>query len=339
MPRLKSQDVGNEAGHPSWQAMLDALSDPALVLDEAGTVVHHNPPVVDLYPRVNIGSDVTLLSREPALLAAIEKARLADERIVVPLHDRVPVIRRMSAIISRIDILRPTPGSPLILVVLRDLTDQESHAQMRADFIAHASHELRTPLASLRVIVETLLGPAREDPQKRERFLSMMLDQATRMAQLIDDLLSLSRVEMRAHVPPRGEVEVSDLLGTVVQSLEPLAESNGISLTLDNPLGQVFVRGEHEELAQVFQNLIQNAIRYGRDGGSAVVTVSRDIDRGARTSRIRIAVRDDGVGIAPEHIPRLTERFYRVSAVDSRAKGGTGLGLAIVKHIVTRHRG
>ena len=189
------------------------------------------------------------------------------------------------------------------------------------------------------MIVETLQGPARDDPQKRERFLSMMLDQATRMAQLIDDLLSLSRVEMRAHLPPRGVVELSGLLDTVVRSLEPLAESLQIALALENPLGQVYVRGEREELAQVFQNLIQNAIRYGRDGGEATITLERAAKRGSGPSHILIRVRDNGIGIAPEHIPRLTERFYRVSAADSRAKGGTGLGLALVKHIVTRHRG
>lgn len=330
---------GEDASEPSWHVLLDAMADPALVLDEAGIVVHHNPLVADLYPRVRIGNAVTLLSREPDLLSAIDRAHQADERILVQLHDRVPVTRRMSAIVTRISVEEPPPGSPAILIVLRDLTDQEKHAQMRADFIAHASHELRTPLASLKLIVETLQGPARQDPDKREHFLSMMLVQATRMAQLIDDLLSLSRVEMRAHLPPRGTVELAELLDSVVQSLEPLSDSNGVSLNLDNRIGPVYVRGEREELAQVFQNLVQNAIRYGRKGGSAKVVVVRESSAIGDGSKVKVAVSDDGVGIAPEHIPRLTERFYRVSAADSRAKGGTGLGLAIVKHIVSRHRG
>ena len=338
--RLKRmRPPGQDSSHLSWHALLDAISDPALVIDGAGTVVYHNPPVVDLYPRVRIGNAITLLSREPDLLVAIDQARHSDERRVVNLHDRVPVTRRMSAIVSRIGDEEPEAGAPAILIVLRDFTDQEKHAQMRSDFIAHASHELRTPLASLKLIVETLQGPARKDPEKRERFLSMMLVQASRMAQLIDDLLSLNRIEMRAHLPPRDVVEVSDLLESVVQSLEPLAEANEITLELVNEVGQVHARGDRDELAQVFQNLVQNAIRYGRCGGFARLTLTREVQPGVLRPFVKVAVTDNGIGIAPEHLPRLTERFYRVSAVDSRAKGGTGLGLAIVKHIITRHRG
>ncbi|MEM8973577.1 MAG: ATP-binding protein [Pseudomonadota bacterium] len=331
-----TNEVGSET---EWSVIIDAIADPAVVLDEAGLVVHHNPPVVDLYPRVRVGTPVTMLSREPDLLSAIDNVRNTNERITVQLHDRVPVTRRMSAIITRINVEDSRPGGPAILIMLRDLTDQEQYAQMRTDFIAHASHELRTPLASLKVIVETLQGPARDDPEKRERFLSMMLVQATRMSQLIDDLLSLSRVEMRAHLPPRDSLEVGELAEAVVQSLEPLAESHQISLKLGNMECPVNVRGDREEIAQVLQNLVQNAIRYGRPDGTAEISVSRHTNPATGQEQVHIAVKDNGIGIPPEHIPRLTERFYRVSAVDSRAKGGTGLGLAIVKHIVTRHRG
>ncbi|MEO0810271.1 MAG: ATP-binding protein, partial [Pseudomonadota bacterium] len=323
---------------PDWRAILNAMADPALVLDDADTVIHHNPLVVDLYPRVRTGSSIGLLSREPHLLTAIDQVKVSDERLVIDLHDRVPITRRMSAFVSRIAAREHTAGTPTILIVLRDLTDQQRHAQMRADFIAHASHELRTPLASLKVIVETLQGPAREDPVKRERFLSMMLTQATRMAQLIDDLLCLSRVEMNAHLPPRDHIDITAVLDAVVQTLEPLAEANDVKLLLKNFIGSAKVRGDKEELSQVFQNLVQNAIRYGRPCGKVSVVISRDKPLSSRKGRIQVAVTDDGIGIAPEHIPRLTERFYRVSAMDSRAKGGTGLGLAIVKHIVTRHR-
>ncbi len=333
---------GTERFDPSWRVILDAMSDPALVVDETGVVVHHNPLVADLYPRVRVGSPIALLSREPALLAAIDRARDVDQRIVVNLQDRVPVMRHMSAIISRLAIDEPPAGAPAVLIILRDLTDQEKHAQMRADFIAHASHELRTPLASLRLIVETLQGAGREDDHKRERFLSMMLVQATRMSRLIDDLLSLNRVEMNAHLPPRGSVELSELLDTVVQSLEPLARASNINLHLANELSLVSVRGDREDLLQVFQNLVQNAVRYGRNQGNVWVNVAAVVaagrGAGADASHVRVRVTDDGIGIEPEHLPRLTERFYRVSAVDSRAKGGTGLGLAIVKHILTRHR-
>ena len=327
------------SGETQWNVVIDAMSDPAVVLDETGIVVHHNPQVVDLYPRVRIGSPVTMLSREPDLLSAIDSVRETNERFTVQLHDRVPVTRRMSAIITRINVEDPPPGAPAILIMLRDLTDQEQYAQMRTDFIAHASHELRTPLASLKLIVETLQGPAREDPEKRERFLSMMLVQATRMSQLIDDLLSLSRVEMTAHLLPRDILEVSELAEAVMQSLEPLAEAQNIALKFVSIDGPVNIRGDREEIAQVLQNLVQNAIRYGQPDGNAELSITRDKDPTTGQRKVRISVKDDGIGIPAEHIPRLTERFYRVSAVDSRAKGGTGLGLAIVKHIITRHRG
>lgn len=326
-------------GETQWNVIVDAMSDPAVVLDDTGIVVHHNPQVVDLYPRVRIGSPVTMLSREPDLLSAIDSVRETNERFTVQLHDRVPVTRRMSAIVTRINVEDPPPGAPAILIMLRDLTDQEQYAQMRTDFIAHASHELRTPLASLKLIAETLQGPAREDPEKRERFLSMMLVQATRMSQLIDDLLSLSRVEMKAHLLPTDILEVSELAETVMQSLEPLAEAQNIALKFENIEGPVNVRGDREEIAQVIQNLVHNAIRYGKNNGNAKLSITRQQDPSTGQKQVRIAVIDDGIGIAAEHIPRLTERFYRVSAVDSRATGGTGLGLAIVKHIITRHRG
>ncbi len=323
---------------PVWRAILNAMADPVLTLNDDGIVLHHNPLVADLYPRVRIGGSITLLSREPDLLAAIDQVRVSDERLVIDLQDRVPVARHMSAFVSRIAGSDNASGIPTILIVLRDLTDQQKHAQMRTDFIAHASHELRTPLASLKVIVETLQGPAREDPVKRERFLSMMLTQATRMSQLIDDLLCLSRVEMNAHLLPRDQVDITAVLDAVVQTLEPLAEAHNVKLILENTIGRAWVQGDEEELSQVFQNLVQNAIRYARPCGEVQVVVTSENPRNASGGRIKVDVIDDGIGIAAEHIPRLTERFYRVSAVDSRAKGGTGLGLAIVKHIVTRHR-
>jgi len=324
---------------PDWRALLDAMADPAVVLDDTGTVVYHNPLVADLYPRVRIGNSITLLSREPDLMRAIEQVRISDERVVIDLYDRVPVKRRMSAFVSRIDVKEYATGVPVILIVLRDLTDQQRHAQMRADFIAYASHELRTPLASLQAIVETLQGAAREDPEKRERFLSMMLAQSERMSQLVDDLLCLSRVEMNAHLRPRDHIDIAEVLNSVVKTLEPLAEAHHVDLVLKNTLSRAMVRGDQEELSQVFQNLVQNAIRYGRSSGKVRVVVKRKKPRANnRRCRICVSVIDNGFGIAAEHIPRLTERFYRVSAVDSRAKGGTGLGLAIVKHIVTRHR-
>ena len=323
----------------SWRAVIGAMPDPAMVLDGDGIIVHHNAAVADLFPRVRIGQPISSVIRSPELLAAIEKGPSAEDVTVVELQDRVPVQRRVSAILTALQPSGRGPANPVLLVTFRDITDQEKLAQMRADFIAHASHELRTPLASLRGFVETLQGPARDDPKARERFLGIMAAQAARMTQLIDDLLSLSRIEMRVHVPPRGTVELNEIVNFVAQSLEPVAKSAGISISVETQPTPARVRGDREELVQVFQNLIHNGIRYGKNGGHVAVQVKRESSAPGRTQQISVAVQDDGVGIPPEHLPRLTERFYRVSASASREKGGTGLGLAIVKHIVTRHRG
>lgn len=323
----------------SWRVVVNAMPDPVVVLDADGVIVHHNAAVVDLFPRTRAGQPISSIIRSPDLLAAIEKKRAPEDVTVVELHDWVPVQRRVSAILTALPIEPGGPGKPTLLIQFRDITDQEKLAQMRADFIAHASHELRTPLASLRGFVETLQGPARDDPKARDRFLSIMATQAARMTQLIDDLLSLSRIEMRVHVPPRGVVELNEVVSFVAQSLEPVAESAGIRIAVEPASTPARVRGEREELVQLFQNLIHNGIRYGKRGGHVTVRITREPSAGGRPQRISVAVEDNGIGIPPEHLPRLTERFYRVSAAASREKGGTGLGLAIVKHIVTRHRG
>ena len=336
--------VGPQPVHPdtSWRAAINAMHDPALALDAMGMVVHHNAPVVDLFPRVRVGQPITNVSRSPELLAAIEELdRGADSFTVVELKDRVPVERRVSAIVTPFDFKNAVvEGDPILLVTFRDITDQEKLAQMRADFIAHASHELRTPLASLRGFVETLQGPARNDEAAREKFLGIMASQATRMTRLIDDLLSLSRIEMHVHVPPRGIVDLNEVVNFVAQSLEPVARSAGIKLEFERLPGPANVRGDREELVQVAQNLLQNAIKYGKSGGGqAKARIVREPSLRPGHPRIALVISDNGLGIPPEHLPRLTERFYRVSTQASREKGGTGLGLAIVKNVITRHRG
>jgi two-component system phosphate regulon sensor histidine kinase PhoR len=206
---------------------------------------------------------------------------------------------------------------------------------MRVDFIANASHELRSPLAALAGFIETLLGPARDDPQARARFLDIMRAQAERMSRLVDDLLSLSRIELNAHIRPSARVDLDAVVAGVADSLTPLASAAGVKVEVARPDGPVSVAGDRDELAQVFQNLIENAIKYGADGSRVDVTLGP----AQRSGEVAVSVRDYGPGIAAEHLPRLTERFYRVDVASSREKGGTGLGLAIVKHILNRHRG
>jgi two-component system phosphate regulon sensor histidine kinase PhoR len=323
----------------SWWAVIDAIPTAALALDANGTLLHHNRLAAEMFAKIRSGLPMSQVTRSPDLLVAVDRALdNDDERIDVELIERVPVERRVAATVSRLT----SPGgphAPQVLVTFRDLTEQDRLGQMRADFIANASHELRTPLASLRAFVETLQGPAREDATARTRFLQLMATQAERMTRLIDDLLSLSRVEMRVHLPPRGIVELNETAAYVCQSLEPVAEVANAKVTLVRNEPVARIRGDREEIVQVLQNLIQNAIKYGREGGTIEVRVGRDTPRGASGARVWVSVTDEGPGIAPEHLPRLTERFYRVNVASSREKGGTGLGLAIVKHILNRHRG
>lgn len=327
-----------------WRAVVDALPAPAAVLDANGNVLHHNTHILDLVPKMRTGLPISGVVRNPDFLSAIDRM-LAPQHVggpelaTVEIAERVPVERRYVATLSRIRGSERQIAGPLLLVTIRDLSEQDKLEQMRADFIANASHELRTPLASLRGFVETLQGPARDDPQARDRFLSIMANQSERMTRLIDDLLSLSRAEMRAHLPPRGTVDLNETCAFVVQTLEPLAAASKVAVSLERLPGPALVRGERDELVQVFQNLLQNAIKYGYEGGSVRVRLSVEPAVGKSGARYSAAIIDNGPGIAPEHLPRLTERFYRANVASSREKGGTGLGLAIVKHIVNRHRG
>ena len=342
-PRALKPDPAKD--HAAWKAIIDALPAAAAALDGSSVVTYHNAPLLELFPKLKSGQPISSVLRNPEFLAALDRLTLPGptpvpaEPITVELHERVPVERRFFATLSRIAQGEARTGLPLLLVTFRDLSEQDKLAQMRADFIANASHELRTPLASLRGFVETLQGPARDDPVARDRFLSIMATQATRMTRLIDDLLSLSRHEMRVHLPPRGIVEMNETCAFVVQSLEPLAESSLVTVGYERLPAPALIRGEREEIVQVLQNLLQNAIKYGHEGGHVLLRLSREPGIGKSRERLMVAISDDGPGIAPEHLPRLTERFYRANVASSREKGGTGLGLAIVKHIVNRHRG
>jgi two-component system phosphate regulon sensor histidine kinase PhoR len=225
-----------------------------------------------------------------------------------------------------------------MLMIFHDQTPLRRVEELRADFVANASHELRTPLAALSGFIDTLQGPAREDTNARERFLAIMRAQATRMARLIDDLLSLSRIELSAHVRPETPVDLAPILRQVVDGLELLARERGVAIHVDMPPSPLVIPGDRDELLRLFENLIENGLKYGASGGKVDVAMLTAAAADG-SPEVRVAVRDYGPGIAPEHLPRLTERFYRVDIGDSRSQGGTGLGLSLVKHILNRHRG
>ncbi len=324
-----------------WQLVLDAIPDPVLALGDGGRIVYLNPAAREIYATLRIGGQAALLSRDPDFLQAIDEVIDDGRQRTIEVQERVPIDRRvritLTAMPERTQIAEAAAPPPRVVIVLRDLTEQDRLAKMRADFVANASHELRTPLASVVGFIETLQGRASDDPAARARFLGIMSEQAARMSRLVEDLLSLSRVEMREHVPPRTAIDLNETVAKAIQALEPVAQRSGAALTLSLADGPTIVLGETDEIVQVVQNLVQNAIKYGHPGGTVEVAVRRL--RQGPTMRLAVAVRDEGPGIAPEHLPRLTERFYRVSAKSSREKGGTGLGLAIVKHIANRHRG
>ncbi|MGI9382228.1 MAG: ATP-binding protein [Methyloligellaceae bacterium] len=341
--RAERSEAGEVAAIPTRALLhefLEALPDPAILLDSGGGIVQFNRKAGDQYAGLGSASRVSSILRHPELLDAIAAARSATAPVTVTFVERVPIERWTAATLAVLKTnLGEDPDGPAMLLCLHDLTEQERINQMRADFIANASHELRTPLASLLGFIETLQGPAKDDAEARERFLDIMARQAERMSRLIDDLLSLSRVEMNAHLLPTSQVELGETARYVVDTLDPLAGESRITLELDVAEEPAIVRGDRDELVQVFQNLIQNAIKYGREGGRVRVRLERQARQGGEGKRIAVSVTDDGPGIAPEHLPRLTERFYRVDVASSREKGGTGLGLAIAKHIINRHRG
>ena len=278
--------------------------------------------------------------RSPEIITALREAIATTEPRRTTYLDHVPVDRWMELIVMPVPVPTLFGGNEkCMLMTFHDQTPLRRVEEMRADFVANASHELRTPLAALSGFIDTLQGPAKDDAKARERFLGIMQTQATRMARLIDDLLSLSRVELSAHVRPDTLVDIVPIIRQVVGW--PGAAGAGppgrrsISICRETP---VTIAGDREELLRLFENLIENALKYGASGGKVVVSLSHGVS-GEGAPEVRVMVRDFGPGIAPEHLPRLTERFYRVDVGDSRAQGGTGLGLSLVKHIVNRHRG
>ena len=323
------------------EAVIAAAPDPLILLDMRRRIVGANAQATAFIGPLSELRDLATALRNPAVLAAADAVLGGETARVVDFTITAPLERQLRARLARID--HPPPNSAVAVLALHDITQLKRAEQMRADFIANASHELRTPLASLIGFIETLRGPARDDAEAQQRFLAIMHQQASRMTRLVEDLLSLSRIELNEHVMPRDRVELSSLLQHVVESLELRAAERRMTIHLALPPNIPAVIGDHDELAQVFQNLVDNAIKYGRSGTE--ITVSGDTkwrrpsgDAGS-TPFIAIAVRDHGEGIAREHLPRLTERFYRVDTARSREMGGTGLGLAIVKHILNHHRG
>jgi two-component system phosphate regulon sensor histidine kinase PhoR len=319
------------------RALIEKLPTPLLILSRTGRVAYANPAAHEALPTLQLDAHYANVLRAPAFVEAVAATLVdgGDRRVDFTAHPG-----RERAFEARVAVLPPGAAfgpEELAIVQIEDRTEARRAEALRSDFIANASHELRTPLAAVIGYIETLQHHARDDAEARERFLAIMAREAGRMQRLVDDLMSLSRIEMTEHLRPDEEWSLAEIAAESAMVLMPVARQHDVTLEADLPDGGGLVLGDRDQLAQVFTNLIDNAMRYG-GAGTTVRLRALGPDK-AHPSRVGIAVEDDGPGIEREHLHRLTERFYRVSAASSRNKGGTGLGLAIVKHILNRHHG
>lgn len=324
--------TSNEVDALPARELASALPDAIILIDGNGATRYANPVASSTFGTIPVGTPLAHRFRAPEMQQLLATTLNDKSAGSIDYGERVPVER--SFLVS----IAPLGGSSgLFLVHFKDKSESLRIDRMRADFIANASHELRTPLASISGFIETLRGPARDDTKARENFLQIMQTQTARMARLIDDLLSLSRIEMKPHGRPRQKVDVGALVASVVETMAHLAGEYDVQIEFTPPASPVTVPGDRDELIQVFSNLLENACKYGQDGGLVEISIAETEAGGLKETTVTF--RDHGPGIAEEHIPRITERFYRVDVESSRIKNGTGLGLSIVKHILTRHEG
>jgi two-component system phosphate regulon sensor histidine kinase PhoR len=331
--------AGGRALEPALgRAALERLPNALLLIDAAGTIEYANPAARALFERLRVGEHYSMSFRAPDFLDAIGEAVAGggalsfeftlhgDRSRVIQAHVDGAALRRRGG----------DAGDRHAICLFRDRTRDLRLARMRTDFIANASHELRTPLSSIRGFIETLLGPARDDAEARDRFLQIIQSQTERMQRLVDDLLSLNRIELNEHVAPTELQDLGGIARETAEALAPMADERDARIALHLPEPGPQVRGDRDQLIQAIGNLVENALKYG---GGGPVELSLEPPSADHPGMVGLTVRDHGEGIPREHIPRLTERFYRVSVKRSRDQGGTGLGLAIVKHILSRHRG
>ena len=365
---VEAAPTGPESDPALLDSLFEALEDPVLIVSggEADDIADRRVVLANAAARelLRISREGALLVsalRDPTVLEAIDEALFGGVARTTDYAGAGAQTRHWRALTRP---LSPADGRALALVVLRDETEVRRMELMRVDFLANASHELRTPLASLSGFIETLKGHARDDPKARDKFLDIMATQAERMGRLVADLLSLSRIELNEHIPPSGRVDLARATSDVIDAVSVLSAERQVRIVLQGDAAAP-VHGDRDEIVQVVQNLIDNAIKYSAPGDAVEVVIQPEVtleqasapwsggNRGDGATRLplvrpdrapglryaAVTVRDHGPGMAREHLPRLTERFYRVEGQKSGERSGTGLGLAIVKHIVNRHRG
>ena len=319
--------------------VLDVLDEPILLLDAGRTIVHANDASQKLLALSSdsllVGQNFVRVLRNPEALRCVDAVLSGQKRAQTSFELDIPHRATM-----RLNALALETNSPAVAVSLKDETALLQAAQMRSDFVANVSHELRSPLTTLSGIIETLQGNAKDDPEAQQRFLKIMQSEAGRMDRLIGDLISLSRVEEEERVRPTESVDLVEVAWSVVSSLKERSEAADREFDFQPEQEKCFVVGDSDQLTQVFQNLLENAVKYSKSGGRVTLKIESKKSAPRFNSTVwAVSVSDEGEGIDPEHLPRLTERFYRIDSGRSRTMGGTGLGLAIVKHILSRHRG
>ena len=315
--------------------LLAALPLPTLAINRAERIVAINEAAISLIGTGAEGRHFVTVLRQPTLVETVEQC-LRDAKPRTATYLAGDVGKELTYSVS----VRAVDATKTLILTFDDITHEAEAGQIRRDFVANVSHELRTPLTALMGFIETLSGPAKDDPAARERFLQIMAGEAGRMNRLVGDLLSLSRVEAEERVRPTDKVNLRKLLESTLRNLNPLAVDNDVQLLPAFDTAPEEIIADADQLLQVFTNLVENAIKYGgRDSRVEIFSETFERDPALRSPSVRVTVRDHGPGIDPLHIPRLTERFYRADSHRSRALGGTGLGLAIVKHILNRHRG
>ncbi|WP_341349653.1 ATP-binding protein [Cognatiyoonia koreensis] len=313
--------------------LIETLPFPVLVIGDDQMIAATNATSRQLLGDHVVGRHFSTALRQPALLDRIE-AVMANG---APLE--ASYLGREAGRDTTYTVHIASAGQAVVLT-FQDRTAAEDIYQFRTDFVANVSHELRTPLTALLGFIETLRGPARDDAAARDRFLEVMAREAGRMARLVDDLLSLSRLEAKERVRPSGSVVLANVAQSALAELQPVTDAAGATIRFEDQSGGANIAAEAGELRQVIANLIENAVKYSEPGSEIALSLNAPAHEARlRGVGVRLVVRDAGFGIAPHHIARLTERFYRVDNHRSREVGGTGLGLAIVKHIVNRHRG
>ncbi|MEL6947231.1 MAG: ATP-binding protein [Pseudomonadota bacterium] len=317
------------------ELILSALQEPVLLVDQNQRIVHANPAARDIWEAITPGQTFVRFLRQPKALDCLAQVLAGQPRAEAQISIEGPL-----SVPYKMTAVHLGGSSPAVAVTLKDVSALVQAAQMRSDFVANVSHELRSPLTTVSGLIETLMGHASDDPEAQARFLKIMAREAARMDRLIGDLLSLSRVEADERIRPQEQVDLVEIVYNVLAVMRERNDGEDREFHFEPCAERCQVLGKADELTQVFQNLIENAIKYSRPGSPVRVSIDWSVNAPRFSSPVwKIVVEDQGEGIAPEHIPRLQERFYRVDSGRSRQMGGTGLGLAIVKHILNRHRG